>query len=34
LGIASDPSQLPTGNISGKALNGQQQQVDMTDYQL
>jgi hypothetical protein len=27
-----DPSQLPTGNISGKALNGQQQQVDMTNY--
>jgi len=29
---SSDPSQLPTGNISGKALNGQQQQVDMTNY--
>jgi len=27
-----DPSQLPTGNISGKALNGQQQQTDMTNY--
>jgi hypothetical protein len=27
-----DPSQMPTGNISGKALNGQQQQVDLTNY--
>ena len=27
-----DPAQLPTGNISGKALNGQQQQTDMTNY--
>jgi hypothetical protein len=27
-----DPSQLPTGNISGKALQGQQQQVDMTNF--
>jgi hypothetical protein len=27
-----DPSQLPTGNMSGKALNGQQQQMDMTNY--
>jgi len=27
-----DPNQLPTGNISGKALNGQQQQIDMTNY--
>ena len=27
-----DPSQLPQGNISGKALNGQQQQVDLTNY--
>ena len=27
-----DPSQLRQGNISGKALNGQQQQVDLTNY--
>jgi len=27
-----DPSQLPTGNISGKALQGQQQQIDMVNY--
>jgi hypothetical protein len=27
-----DPSQLPTGMISGKALNGQQQQSDMTNF--
>ena len=27
-----DPSQLPQGNISGKALQGQQQQVDMTNF--
>ena len=27
-----DPSQLPQGNISGKALNGQQQQIDLTNY--
>ena len=27
-----DPAQQMTGNISGKALNGQQQQVDMTNY--
>ena len=27
-----DPSQLPTGNISGKALQGQQQQVDLTNF--
>ena len=27
-----DPAQLPTGNISGKALQGQQQQVDMTNF--
>jgi hypothetical protein len=27
-----DPNQMPTGNISGKALNGQQQQVDLTNY--
>jgi TolA-binding protein len=27
-----DPQQLPTGNISGKALNGQQQQVDLTNF--
>jgi hypothetical protein len=27
-----DPSQLPQGNISGKALQGQQSQVDMTNF--
>lgn len=27
-----DPAQLPTGNLSGKALQGQQQQVDMTNF--
>lgn len=27
-----DPSQLPNGNQSGKAINGQQQQVDMTNF--
>jgi hypothetical protein len=27
-----DPAQQMIGNISGKALNGQQQQVDMTNY--
>ena len=27
-----DPSQLPSGMISGKALNGQQQQTDMTNF--
>jgi hypothetical protein len=27
-----DPNQLPQGNISGKALQGQQQQVDMTNF--
>ena len=27
-----DPSQLPTGMISGKALQGQQQQQDMTNF--
>jgi hypothetical protein len=27
-----DPNQLPTGNISGKALNGQQQQVDISNF--
>ena len=27
-----DPSQLPTGNISGKALQGQQMQVDMVNF--
>lgn len=27
-----DPNQLPTGNISGKALMGQQQQIDLTNY--
>jgi hypothetical protein len=27
-----DPSQLPQGNMSGKAINGQQQQVDMVNF--
>jgi len=27
-----DPNQLPSGNISGKALNGQQQQVDISNF--
>jgi hypothetical protein len=27
-----DPAQLPQGQISGKALNGQQQQTDMTNF--
>ena len=27
-----DPNQVPSGNISGKALNGQQQQIDLTNY--
>jgi hypothetical protein len=27
-----DPSQLPQGNMSGKAIRGQQQQVDMTNF--
>jgi len=27
-----DPNQLPQGNISGKALQGQQMQVDMTNF--
>jgi len=27
-----DPSQLPTGMQSGKAINGQQQQTDMTNF--
>ena len=27
-----DPAQLKQGNISGKALNGQQQQVDLTNF--
>jgi hypothetical protein len=27
-----DPNQMRTGNISGKALNGQQQQVDLTNF--
>ena len=27
-----DPSQLPSGNISGKALAGQQSQIDMTNF--
>jgi len=27
-----DPSQLPQGNVSGKALQGQQMQVDMTNF--
>ena len=30
--VIFDPAQQMTGNISGKALNGQQQQVDMTNY--
>jgi len=31
LGIL-DPNQLPSGNISGKALQGQQNQVDLSNY--
>jgi len=27
-----DPNQMATGNISGKALNGQQQQIDLTNF--
>jgi hypothetical protein len=27
-----DPNQMPTGNISGKALNGQQQQIDLSNF--
>ena len=27
-----DPSQLPQGNVSGKAINGQQMQMDMTNF--
>jgi hypothetical protein len=27
-----DPNQNPTGNLSGKAINGQQQQVDLTNF--
>jgi hypothetical protein len=27
-----DPNQLPQGNISGKALQGQQNQIDMTNF--
>jgi len=27
-----DPNQMPSGNISGKALNGQQQQIDLSNY--
>jgi hypothetical protein len=27
-----DPSQMPTGNVSGKALNGQQMQADLSNY--
>jgi hypothetical protein len=27
-----DPSQLPNGNMSGKAINGMQQQADMTNF--
>ena len=27
-----DPNQLPQGNISGKALQGQQMQIDMTNF--
>ena len=27
-----DPNQMPTGNLSGKAINGQQQQIDLTNF--
>ena len=27
-----DPNQMPTGNMSGKAINGQQQQMDLTNF--
>ena len=27
-----DPNQMATGNISGKSLNGQQQQIDLTNF--
>jgi len=27
-----DPNQMPTGNLSGKALNGQQQQIDLSTF--
>jgi hypothetical protein len=27
-----DPTQLPNGNVSGKAINGMQQQTDMTNF--
>ena len=27
-----DPNQMPTGNMSGKAINGQQQQIDLTNF--
>ena len=27
-----DPNQMPSGNISGKALNGQQQQIDLSNF--
>jgi hypothetical protein len=27
-----DPNQMPTGNLSGKAINGQQQQMDLTNF--
>jgi hypothetical protein len=27
-----DPNQLPQGNMSGKAINGQQQQIDLTNF--
>jgi hypothetical protein len=27
-----DPNQNPTGNLSGKAINGQQQQIDLTNF--
>jgi hypothetical protein len=33
LGII-DPNQLPSGNISGKALAGQQNQVDLSEFPL
>ena len=27
-----DPNQMPSGNLSGKAINGQQQQIDLTNF--
>jgi len=27
-----DPNQMPTGNLSGKAINGQQQQIDLSTF--